>query len=61
MTDPQVIDGLELAWGLIANAYGGDWSQASPEWHTAAERWRDEVWLPALAALRLSEWRAGND
>ena len=31
----------ETAWGLIANAHGGDWSQASPEWRQAAERWRD--------------------
>ncbi len=31
----------ELAWGLIANAYGGDWTLASPEWREAAERWRD--------------------
>ena len=31
----------ELAWGLIANAYGGDWDTASPEWRQAAVRWRD--------------------
>ncbi len=31
----------ELAWGLIANAYGGDWDQASLDWKMAAERWRD--------------------
>jgi hypothetical protein len=29
------------AWTIIANAYGGDWSQAQPEWRGAAERWRD--------------------
>ena len=34
----------EAAWGLIANAYGGDWDQASEAsgWKKAAERWRDE-------------------
>lgn len=34
----------EAAWGLIANAYGGDWDQASEAsgWKQAAERWRDE-------------------
>ena len=34
---------LELAWGLIANSYGGDWDQASEQsgWKVAAERWRD--------------------
>jgi hypothetical protein len=35
---------LELAWGLIANAYGGDWDKASDEWREAATRWRDEHW-----------------
>jgi len=32
---------LELAWGIIANAYGGDWGTASDVWRGAAERWRD--------------------
>ena len=34
---------LNLAWGLIANAYGGDWDLASESsgWKAAAERWRD--------------------
>lgn len=41
--------GLELAWGLIANAHGGDWDNASAEWRTMAERWRDGVWHPLLA------------
>ncbi len=31
----------EAAWGLIANAWGGDWTLASDEWRAAAERWRD--------------------
>lgn len=39
---------LELAWGLIANAYGGDWELASPEWRRAAIRWRDESYHPIL-------------
>lgn len=38
-------DELELAWGLIANAGGGDWSKESPAWRQAAERWRDRVVL----------------
>jgi hypothetical protein len=40
----------ELAWGLIANAYGGDWDKASPVWKEAAERWRDRYHsnLPAI-------------
>jgi len=34
----------ETAWGIIANAYGGAWSEASKAsgWQVAAERWRDE-------------------
>lgn len=42
---------LELAWGLIANAYGGDWDLAPSEWKEAATRWRDEHWHPALKNL----------
>jgi len=34
-------DALELAWGIIANAYGGDWNLANTDWHGAAIRWRD--------------------
>jgi hypothetical protein len=33
---------IEIAWGIIANAFDGDWSKASDEWRQAAERWRDE-------------------
>ena len=31
----------EIAWGIIANAYGGDWDLATPEWKEAAENWRN--------------------
>ncbi len=43
MTATQT-DLLEAAWGLIANAYGGDWDQAAEAsgWKQAAERWRDD-------------------
>lgn len=34
-------DALEAAWGIIANAHGGDWDKAGKEWHDAAIRWRD--------------------
>ena len=36
--------GTMEAWGIIANAFGGNWNLASPEWREAAERWRDR-WL----------------
>jgi hypothetical protein len=35
-------DAIDDAWGIIANAQGGNWDQASPEWRQAAERWRDQ-------------------
>ncbi|RLI67092.1 hypothetical protein DRO91_10725 [Candidatus Heimdallarchaeota archaeon] len=43
---------LELAWGLIANAYEGDWDKApeSTGWKKAAERWRDEYHKPSANA-----------
>ena len=44
--------GFGMAWGLIANAWGGDWSQAPTAWREAAERWRDEVWRPSLSSQR---------
>jgi hypothetical protein len=34
-------EAMEIAWGIIANAHGGDWEKATPEWKAAAERWRD--------------------
>jgi hypothetical protein len=33
---------LEMAWGIIANAGGGDWSKETPEWQEAAAKWRDD-------------------
>ncbi len=44
-------DLLESAWGLIANASGGDWDKATPEWRDAAVRWRDRYFaiLPACS------------
>ena len=43
------LNAMEIAWGLIANAYGGDWYNAPDDWRKAAERWRDEYWHPELA------------
>jgi len=36
---------LELAWGVIANAGGGDWEKESKEWQEAAAKWRDQYQL----------------
>jgi len=41
---PNIDSLLYDAWGLIANACGGDWNAAddlSPGWRDAAEKWRD--------------------
>lgn len=37
----DVADLLEAAWGVIANAGGGDWTQETPEWAKGAGEWRD--------------------
>ncbi len=37
-------DLVDSAWGLIANAYGGDWDLATPEWREAAEDWRCQMY-----------------
>ena len=34
-------DLAESAWGVIANAGGGNWSRETNEWAEAAARWRD--------------------
>lgn len=33
---------LESAWGLIANAGGGNWDFETKAWEEAAIRWRDK-------------------
>lgn len=48
----RLMDALEMAWGLIANAGEGNWGRERPEWKEAAERWRDEYWHPALGRNR---------
>jgi hypothetical protein len=35
------LDALELAWGVIANAGGGDWKRESADWQEAAAKWRE--------------------
>lgn len=41
---PSKDDLLEAAWGLIANAQGGNWDHpdTAQGWKGAAERWRDK-------------------
>lgn len=33
---------LSVAWGIIANAGGGNWEKEVPDWQRAATRWRDD-------------------
>lgn len=49
-TEPALL--LELAWGLVANASGGDWNRESVEWNAAAVRWREQYfeWFRAREA-----------
>lgn len=42
-------DLLDLAWGVIANVGGGDWSKESDDWRGAAESWRDAFFAPQSA------------
>jgi hypothetical protein len=35
-------DMLETAWGIIANAGGGNWDLESDEWQEASKKWRDQ-------------------
>lgn len=51
-------DHLEAAWGIIANAGGGDWTTQTPEWREAAERWRDELFARRPSPGQAEAWAA---
>lgn len=36
---------LETAWGIIANASGGNWAKETPQWRDAARKWSDAYHL----------------
>ena len=45
----HLMDGIETAWCLIANADSASWDmEETNEWREAAERWRDEFFHPLL-------------
>jgi hypothetical protein len=44
-------EAINAAWVIVANAYGGDWTQASAEWKKAAEAWRDTYYNPPAEAI----------
>ena len=33
---------VEYAWGIIANAGGGDWTTQTDDWQKAAATWREQ-------------------
>ena len=45
ITIVELKDGIEMAWGLIANAGNGNWQTQTQEWQEAAAKWRDK-YLP---------------
>jgi len=47
----RLMDGMELAWGLIANGQYWDRTDGRKygEWNEARVKWRDEHWHPALS------------
>lgn len=47
----EMMDLLETAWGVIANAGGGDWTKESRDWQEAAAKWRDR-WHDLLRQTR---------
>jgi hypothetical protein len=53
-------DGVEVAWGIIANAGvpQGDWTSMSQEWQNAAAKWRD-TYMPALSSELAEEAQRG--
>jgi len=52
-TVERLDDLLVTAWGIIANASGGNWDKESPEWVGAARRWHDD-WLATGSTGRLA-------
>ena len=56
-------DMLDAAWGLIANASGGDWAKERAEWQLAASRWRDQYLRAATNDMILvprAAWEAAH-
>ncbi len=43
-------DLTEMAWGIIATAYGGEWNLAPDDWRDDARKWRDEYYHATLAS-----------
>jgi hypothetical protein len=57
----RLMEGMELAWGLLANGQYWDRTDGRSygDWNTARAEWRDEYWHPALDR-NPKEARRGN-
>jgi len=47
--EKELLDHLELAWGIIANANNGNWEELPKDWVNAAENWRDKYYKDILS------------
>lgn len=57
-----LMDVVMNAWGVIANAGGGDWTTETPTWQQVAARWRDEQFHPlVLKPSGASSWLKEHD
>lgn len=54
----ELQEALSEAWGLIANAGGGNWdANETDQWIEAAERWRDtRLHRPGVSASTALRW-----
>lgn len=50
----EYFETLDSAWGLIANAGGGNWDLQTEQWRQAARRWRDK-YLSTTASKKEKE------
>jgi hypothetical protein len=48
-------DLIEFAWGIIANASGGNWSLETLAWQNAARAWRNQ-WHAHMRSTRGQPW-----
>jgi hypothetical protein len=50
----DLLDVLETAWGILANASGGNWNEQNSGWRDAAYRFRD-VYFNRISEARLAK------
>ncbi len=58
-TEMQMSDLLYYAWGIIANAGGGDWTTQTDDWQKAAASFREQ-WHELIAQLRTLDSELDN-